>query len=322
VEQNVLYAELTNRSDRLLVPSGDWESIRTQALLRGRPLNEVWDESAGCLACSEPAASRLADALERDGLTACVGRVGRMGSSAFMSASMPSLAVADGLTVEQRTARLVSFLRGGSFTWRYVSRQYSAPEDDASGSAQEAAANPAAATISANQLADILLHEVMISSQPIQQLLEERGITNGGDINGILDATIFGVFPADSVLEVTSLNGHSEFVRTYLRVGVHTIIHDVARQYGALRSSDEEFENFVKRRFEQMFDYLAGAYHAAPLGEKYFAIGAAAVYIIGSVSGRPANDEFVAETLGRYFRHQMDVYADIIRQYIITEPKA
>jgi hypothetical protein len=129
MRQQVMWAKLTNEFRSLLVASDDWTDILLLSADSCGPHDRDWSEADSAWAYSGLTARRLSQWLEENGFSACVGQLQRFGDSEFISATLPSLTAADGLTTQERTERLATFLSEGPFRWKYVMAPYTAPED-------------------------------------------------------------------------------------------------------------------------------------------------------------------------------------------------
>ncbi len=123
MKRSVLWAELTNDLHSVEVPSGDWEMI---LLSHGRLWIDTgedrWSQEDGTWLCTAEEAFALVDALESEGGRACIGflRVDLdMGGGIRGTGGGHAR---DGLTPEERTTKLMRFLREGSFRWKFVAR--------------------------------------------------------------------------------------------------------------------------------------------------------------------------------------------------------
>jgi len=116
-----LWARLTNAKRSIHVASGDWEMITSLYHKVLQPNDNRWSEEEGTVQWTAEEALALSEALVAAGGRQCGGTLKidlTMGGGAIRGTSSEQLA--DGLTPEQRTGKLIQFLREGAFKWRFI----------------------------------------------------------------------------------------------------------------------------------------------------------------------------------------------------------
>jgi len=116
-----LWARLTNAKRSIHVASSDWEMITSRHHGIWQLSDDRWSEEEGTWQWTAKEALALSDALVAAGGRQCVGALRidiTMGGGAIRGSSMEI--VADGLTPEERTEKLIQFLREGAFRWKFI----------------------------------------------------------------------------------------------------------------------------------------------------------------------------------------------------------
>lgn len=118
-----LWAVLKNRERTVDVPSCDWNGIMLG-------LHDIfcsdlgrWSTPDGTWAVTGQEASRLATAIDGTGRYSCLGMCMVDVSYGNGVKGCQMTQASDGLSVEERTRRLVEFLREGDFTWKFDARE-------------------------------------------------------------------------------------------------------------------------------------------------------------------------------------------------------
>ena len=115
-----LWARLTNAKGMIHLASGDWERILMRHGSLAPTDDERWSADSESWLWLADEALKLAAVLTAAGGRQCIGSLmvdidlgeGIRGTGHEF--------VADGLTPEQRTAKLIRFLQEGSFKWRFI----------------------------------------------------------------------------------------------------------------------------------------------------------------------------------------------------------
>ena len=115
-----LWARLTNAQRSVDLASGDWQRIFARHCSLTSTSNDRCSDDDGTWRWTAEEARALAEALVAGGARQCIG--GLMVDLAIGERVRGTGCelVADGLTSQQRTERLIQFLREGSFRWRFI----------------------------------------------------------------------------------------------------------------------------------------------------------------------------------------------------------
>lgn len=156
-----------------------------------------------------------------------------------------------------------------------------------------------------HQLGDRLLASVVEPLSegpvPIEQFLERRGVTNGRDINSIVELLLFSLFPIDVTVQQYVSEPDSETIRTYLRIALFSIVDETARRAGAVPigggSFEEQFKSRVNIRFNQ-YTVALNEFIDAPPTHRSWSLAQLACTCI---SGRPPEDIEAIGCLSTYF---------------------